>query len=72
MEQNHASAVEHIEHIAQYTLKELLDRALHGPFQEKPFHMHISPLMDLYGSELAKRANQNIILLMTEWAKINI
>ena len=45
MEQNHTSSLENIKYVDEYILEELLYGALHGPFQEKPFHMHISPLM---------------------------
>ena len=45
MEQIHPSAIQNIEHVNLYISEELLYGALHGPFQERPFYMHISLLM---------------------------
>ena len=40
---NHMSA--NTSHVEQYISKELSYGAIHGPYHEKPFPMHVSPLM---------------------------
>ena len=42
---NHVSALQRTMRVEQYTAEELSYAAIHGPFQEKPFPMHISLLM---------------------------
>ena len=44
-EKNHLSALQNTTHVEQYIMEELSYGAIHGPYQEKPFPMHVSPLM---------------------------
>ena len=44
-EVNHASGNDCGNDIEQYLREEVAFNAIYGPFQEKPFHMHISPMM---------------------------
>ena len=42
---NHMLALQNTSHVEQYILEELSYGAIHGPYHEKPFPMHVSPLM---------------------------
>ena len=42
---NHMSALQNTSHVEQYISEELSYGAIHGPYHEKPFPMHVSPLM---------------------------
>ena len=44
-EVNHASGNDYGNDIEQYLREEVAFNAIYGPFQEKPIHMHISPMM---------------------------
>ena len=44
-DKNHLSALQNTTYVEQYIMEELSYGAIHGPYQEKPFPMHISPLM---------------------------
>ena len=44
-ETNHLSALQNTTHVEQYITEELSYDAIHGPYHEKPFPMHVSPLM---------------------------
>ena len=44
-ETNHLSALQNTTHVEQYITEELSYGAIHGPYHEKPFPMHISPLI---------------------------
>ena len=44
-ETNHASAFDNTQHIDSYIAEEISYHAMHGPFTEKPFPLHVSPLM---------------------------
>ena len=43
--QNHASARNYPTHVNKYLQEELLHNAILGPLDDKPFDVHISPLM---------------------------
>ena len=44
-EVNHTSAITYLQHIDKYLQDELQFGAIHGPFDSKPFPLHVSPLM---------------------------
>ena len=44
-ETNHALAFENTQHIDSYIADEISYHAMYGPFTEKPFPLHVSPLM---------------------------
>ena len=44
-EVNHTSAIQNLEHISQFIQEEIDHNAMLGPFDSKPMHMHVSPLL---------------------------
>ena len=53
--QNHASAIEHVEHVDAYIADELKYGAMYGPFYHLPFPVHVSPLMTREKQDSTKR-----------------
>ena len=53
--QNHASAIEHVNHVDAYIAEELKYGAMYGPFYQLPFPVHVSPLMTREKQDSAKR-----------------
>ena len=45
MDVNHTSATQNSEHIRQFIQEEIDYNAMLGPFDSKPIHMHVSPLL---------------------------
>ena len=43
--ENHTSATQFESHIENYIAEEIQHGAIHGPFSELPFKVHVSPLM---------------------------
>ena len=54
-EVNHTSAITYSQHIDKYLQDELQFGAIHGPFDSKPFPLHVSPLMTREKSGTTKR-----------------
>ena len=44
-ETNHSLALDNTQHIDSYIAEEISYHAMHGPFTEKKFPLHVSPLM---------------------------
>ena len=42
---NHTSALQHPQEVSRYIDEELQFSAIYGPFEQKPFALHVSPLM---------------------------
>ena len=43
--QNDPSAIKFIEHVDEYIQEEVFNKKIMGPFDQSPFHMHMSPFM---------------------------
>ena len=54
-ETNHASAIAHADHIDKYLQDEMQFGAIYGPFDSKPFPLHVSPFMTREKSGTNKR-----------------
>ena len=66
-EQNHQSALDYLDHVQKYIDTEVNFNAMYGPFQEKPFNMHISPLLT---REKQNSENRRVIMDLS-WPKEN-
>ena len=52
---NHASAIAYSQHIDKYLQDEIRFGAIYGPFESKPFPLHVSPFMTSEKSGTSKR-----------------